>query len=105
MKKFFPILLLFLCLNFTTVKAAPAITSNILKQGVYEANDIINALGNVRTVQNISSNNPIYFILIDDKETVIQAIKMSPNSPKYNLNKLDPNYKIIIVGKGSVFFS
>ena len=105
MKKLFSILLMVLCLNINTVKAAPLITSNILKQGVYEVDAVIRALDNIETVQNISSDNSIYFILLNEKETVIQAIKMECNSAKYNLHKLEPNYKIILVGKGTAFFS
>lgn len=105
MKKFFSILLMVLCLNINTVKASTPITSNILKEGVYEVNAITKVLGNVNAVQNVSTDNSIYFLLLDDKEAIIQTIKMNASSPKYSLHKLEPNYKIILVGKGAAFFS
>lgn len=104
-RRFLSIFLMLLYININTVKAIPPITSNILKQCVYEANAFIQALDGITTVQNISKDNSIYFVLLDEKGTVIQAIKMETNSAKYTLHTLEPNYKIIIVGKGSAFFS
>ncbi len=105
MKKVIPVFIITLFLNFISIGADPKITSNILKQDVYNVNDIIKILGNIHTAQNISENESIYFILLDENESVVQTIKMAPNSPKYQLQKLEPNYKIILVGDGSVFVS
>ena len=105
MKKFISILLISLCFNFNTVKAAPNVLHNILKEGVYQASTITEALGDIKTVQNISQDSNIYLILLDEDEAIIQTIKMKPKSSKYSLHSLNPNYKIVLVGDGSAFLS
>ncbi|MEO2565120.1 hypothetical protein ABHA59_14575 [Clostridium tertium] len=106
MKKFFYTLLIFLCLSFNIAKAQPPIYTNIFNQGVYRVNSIIEVLGkDLSSIQNISSEKSIYFLLVDENQSVIQALQMEPNSPKYDLHKLQPNFKIILIGEGSVFLS
>ncbi|WP_243241990.1 MULTISPECIES: hypothetical protein [unclassified Clostridium] len=106
MKKFIYTLLIFLCLNFNIVKAEPQIQTNIFNQGVYKVENIIKVLGgDLSSIQNISSDKSIYFLLVDENQSVIQALKIEPNSAKYELHKLKPNYKIILIGEGSAFLS
>ncbi|MCR1949510.1 MULTISPECIES: hypothetical protein [unclassified Clostridium] len=105
MKKFIAIIFISLFLNFNIVKANPQISSNILKEGVYNVNDITNTIGNVKNVQNISKDGSIYLILLDKNETVLQTIKMKPESQKYTLNDFEKNYKLILIGDGSAFLS
>lgn len=106
MKKFFYTLLIFLCLNFNIAKAQPQVYTNIFNQGVYRVDTIIKTLGgNLSNIQNISSDKNIYFLLVDENQSVIQALKIEANSPKYELHRLEPNYKIILIGEGSVFLS
>lgn len=105
MKKFIAIIFISLFLNFNIVKANPQISSNILKEGVYNVNNITNTLGNIKNVQNISNDSSIYLILLDENETVLQTIKMKPESQKYTLNDLESNYKLILIGDGAAFLS
>ncbi|WP_291648057.1 hypothetical protein [Clostridium sp.] len=106
MKKFIYTLLIFLCLNFNIAKAQPSIYTNIFNQGVYRVDTIIQVLGrDLSSIQNISSDKSIYFLLVDENQSVIQALKIEPNSPKYDLHKLNPNFKIILIGDGSAFLS
>ena len=106
MKKFFYTLLIFLCLSCNIAKAQPPIYTNIFNQGVYKVDSIVKVLGrDISFIQNISSEKSVYFLLVAENQSVIQALKMEPNSPKYDLHKLEPNFKIILIGEGSAFLS
>lgn len=105
MKKFISIILISIFFNFNIAKADPQISSNILKEGIYNVNNIINTLGNVKSVQNVSPDESIYLILLDENETVLQTIKMKPESQKYTLNDLEKNNKLILIGDGVAFLS
>ncbi|MBS6500382.1 MAG: hypothetical protein KH415_01870 [Clostridium sp.] len=105
MKKFIAIIFISLFLNFNIVKANPQISSNILKEGVYNVNNITNTLGTVQNVQNVSNYSSIYLILLDQNETVLQTIKMKPQSETYVLNDFGKDYKLILIGDGEAFLS
>ncbi|WP_300385717.1 hypothetical protein [Clostridium sp.] len=105
MKKVIYFTLLCILLNCNIVNANPQVESNILKEGVYSVSNIIESLGNIHYVQNISTNDSIYFALLDENKSVIQTLKMKPNSNKYMLSDLEPNYKIIVLGDGEIFLS
>ena len=105
MKKFIAVILFSFTLSFSTVKAAPQNTIPPLKEGVYEANNIISTLSDLHYVQNISKTDIAYFIVFNDDETLIQSIKLIPDSHKYELYPLDPSYRIVVIGKGSVLLS
>jgi len=106
MKKIISVLMICLSLNFNALKDEnPQITSNILKEDVYSVKDIVEGLGDVRYIQNISSENSLYFILLDENRVVIEAIKMKPNSRKFGLIEFQPNYKLVLLGDGEAFLS
>lgn len=105
MKKFIVLILISLFVNFNIVKAAPPLSTNIFKEGIYDVNSINSALGTITTVQNISKDKNLYLIILDDKQAVIQTIKMTPNSVKYRLNDLEPGFKMILIGDGDAFLS
>lgn len=104
MKKLISAIMICLSFNFNIAKA-PQITSNVLTEGVYNVGDIINALGDVRYIQNISSQNTVYFALLDDNRAAIESIIMKPGSGKFLLTELKPSYKLVILGDGEAFLS
>lgn len=107
MKKLISALMISLFLNFNIVQAQenPQITSNVLGEGVYNVGDILNLLGDVRYIQNISSQNTVYFALLDHNRAVMESIIMRPGSGKFSLIELEPSYKLVILGDGEAFLS
>lgn len=100
MKKFIYTLLISLSLNFTIVNAQTKIDDYNLEEGVYKVSDLESELGKVQYVKN-TSENTTFVVIFDNNYTVVQFIKLMPNSPKQKLENIDPSYKIIIIGKDS----
>ena len=103
MKRFITLLLIVICLSFNIINAITVLAANIFKEGVYKAADFNFSQDNVYNVQNISSDHSVYVLLYDENQLGIQSIRLEPNSAKYNLRPLKPNYRIVIVGNGEVF--
>ena len=104
MKRFITIFLVFLSLSFNIIKVVPA-TTNYFKEGVYKAADLNVSLNNIYKIQNVSATNTVYIILFDENQLVIQSVRLEPNSLKYNLLPLKPEYRIVIIGNGEVYIS
>lgn len=103
MKRFITLLLIVICLSFNIINAITVLAANIFKEGVYKAADFNFSQDNVYNVQNVSSDHSVYVLLYDENQLGIQSIRLEPNSAKYNLRPLKPNYRIVIVGNGEVF--
>jgi hypothetical protein len=101
MKKFILVssISLILFLNLTIY----AFAANIFKEGVYKAADFNFSSENTYSVQNVSSKDSVYILLFDENQLQLQAIRLDPQSGKYNLLPLKPDYRIVIVGNGDVF--
>jgi hypothetical protein len=101
MKKFILIfsISIFLLFNLTFSTFA----ANIFKEGVYKAADFNFSSENTYSVQNVSPKETVYVLLFDESQLQLQAIRLAPQSAKYNLLPLKPDYRIVIVGKGDVF--
>lgn len=106
MKKFTISFLIFLCLLFNIIGSTPALAaSNIFKQGVYKPSDFNFSVSNSFTVVNTSSKQPMYLIILDENLFVIEAIRLKPSLEKLDLVPMGPDYKILIVGKGDLYFA
>ena len=104
MKKFIAMILIFLSLSFS-IFTQSVYSVNIFNEGVYRAADFNFSPENKYIVQNISDKNSVYLQVFDENQLLLQSIRLSPNSDKYNLLPLLPEYRIVIVGKGNVFIS
>lgn len=105
MKKFFAVFFILLALSFNTINVIPASAANTFKEGIYKAADFNFSPDNLYSVQNISAIDDVYLQLFDENQIIIQAIRLTPNSPKFNLISLKPTYRIVIVGNGQVYIS
>lgn len=105
MKKFFTVFLILLTISFSGFNVIPAYAANTFTEGVYKAADFNFSSNNLYTVQNISATDDVYLQLFDEKQIIIQSIRLTPNSPKFNLISLNPAYRIVIVGNGKVYIS
>ncbi|NRT89460.1 hypothetical protein [Clostridium beijerinckii] len=103
MKKFILIFLISIFLLFNLTSSAFA--DNIFKEGVYKAADFNFSAENTYSVQNVSQKDSVYILLYDEDQLQIQSIRLGPNSGKYNLLPLKPDYRIAIVGNGDVFIA
>ncbi|AQR94483.1 hypothetical protein [Clostridium saccharoperbutylacetonicum] len=101
MKKF---LLMFLITIFLLFNLTCSIfAANIFKEGIYKAADFNFSQENTYSVQNVSPEDSVYILLFDENQLQLQSIRLAPQSGKYNLLPLKPDYRIAIVGKGDVF--
>lgn len=105
MKKITMLLLILICLSFNIIKATPTFAANVFKEGIYNAADFNFSPNDVYNVQNVSANSNVFVLLFDENQLVIQSIRLDPQSSKYNLLPLKPNYRILIVGNGEVFIA
>ncbi|WP_195428227.1 hypothetical protein [Clostridium sp. D46t1_190503_E9] len=78
---------------------------NLFEEGVYQASDLNFSPENKYTVQNISETNSVYLQVFDENQIIVQSIRLTPKSDKFNLTALLPGYRIVIVGNGNVFIS
>ncbi|MCR1952630.1 hypothetical protein NSA50_16510 [Clostridium sp. DSM 100503] len=78
---------------------------NLFEEGVYQASDLNFSSENKYIVQNISETNSVYLQVFDENQIIVQSIRLTPKSDKFNLTALLPGYRIVIVGKGNVFIS
>lgn len=101
MKKFILLFLISIFLLFNLTLSTFA--ANIFKEGVYKAADFNFSPENTYSVQNVSQENSVYILLFDENQLQMQAIRLEPQSGKYNLLPLKPDYRIAIVGNGDVF--
>lgn len=104
MKKFIAMILISLSLS-SSIFTQFAYPVNIFNEGVYKAADFNFSKDNKYIVQNVSNENSVYLQVFDEKQILIQSIRLSPKSDKYNLIPLLPDYRIVIVGNGNIFIS
>ncbi|MEQ8198977.1 MAG: hypothetical protein ABRQ27_13430 [Clostridiaceae bacterium] len=106
MKKFAISFLIFVCLFFNIIGTTPALAAgNILKQGVYKPSDFNFSVSNIFTGVNISSNQLMYLIILDENLFVVEAIWLKPGLEKLDLVPMEPGYRILIIGKGELYFT
>ncbi|SFC99049.1 hypothetical protein [Clostridium uliginosum] len=119
MKKFAILSLFFICLSLNILKITPAaqtnslniskatsvVGTNVFKEGVYKVSDFNLSQNNLYNVQNVSSKSSIYMLIFDENQIGLQYLRLNPNSEKYNLVPLKPNYRIVILGEGEAFIS
>jgi hypothetical protein len=105
MKKYTFLFLILLCFFFNIITIIPASAANVFKEGVYKAADFNFSPNNTYFVQNVSNTDSVHVFLFDENQLEIQSIRLEPESKKYNLLPLKPNYRIAIVGNGNVFIA
>lgn len=105
MKKNIAVTLIGLSLFFNSFTLIPTFAVTTFKEGVYQLSNLNVTPKNRYTIQNISPDNSVYIALFDEEQRQIQAIHLSPKSENYSLIPLEPNYRIVIVGKGEVIIA
>ena len=105
MKKFTISFLLFLCLSFNIISVSPVAAATNFKEGIYKLEDFNFSPNNIYSVQNATSTDTSLVPLFDENQLAIQTVALKPNSPKILLLPLEPNYRLIIIGKGEVIVS
>ena len=104
MKKFTAILLIFLCLTINTRGVMVAFAStNTFTQGIYKLSDFNPSKNNIYIFSNISSTEKVYFMILDENQVIVHAIRLLPNSEGHITVPILPSYRVIILGKGEVY--
>lgn len=103
MKKSIVVFMILIGLISTTFISIPAFTKNIFKEGVYKSSDFNFSENETYFVQNVSSDNSVFLTIYDENQLIIQSIRLQPNSNRYDLIPLKPDYRIVIVGNGEIF--
>ena len=105
MKKFTVSFLLFLCLSFNMISVTPVAATTNFKEGIYKLENFSFSPNNLYSVQNATTTDTSLVLIFDENQLVIQTVALKPNSPKIALLPLEPNYKLVIMGKGEVIVS
>ncbi|GAA0778298.1 hypothetical protein GCM10008908_34960 [Clostridium subterminale] len=103
MKKFTVMLLILITLTFSASVTTHALAKNLFTEGSYKLSDFVPSKNNSYFVQNIASEGNCYFAVMGKNDALLQVIHLTPKSPKYNLIRLEPEYKIFIIGDGEVY--
>lgn len=80
-------------------------TTQTLKKGFYKASYLNLSPNTEYTIQNTSFNERMYILIFDANAEPLQGIRLKPQSQKYNLVPLQPDYKIVLIGEGEVSIS
>ncbi len=105
MKKFTITFLIFLLIFFSSTKTIHSYAENIFKEGVYKSSDFNFSEDNIYSASNVSADQTVFIQLFDKNQLLLQALRLDPKSPKFNLIPLKPDYRIVIVGNGEVYIS
>ncbi|WP_430484351.1 hypothetical protein [Clostridium sp. B9] len=81
----------------------PVFAVNSFTEGVYNVADLNFSDKNEYLVQNISNNETTYLQVFNENQIILQSIRLEPQSQKFNLVKLKPDYRIVLVGKGTTY--
>lgn len=105
MKKFLVILLVLLSVSYIPTNAVIQFAEPPLKEGVYRVNTFTIPLNEINYIENTSKTDDVYFVVFNENDTLIQSIKLPPNSSKHKISPLDPSYRIVVIGKGTILLS
>jgi len=106
MKKFTVLFLIFLCLTFIGIRLKPAFAAtNTFTEGIYKLSDFNPSKNDIYSFSNVSSTDNISIIITDENRTILQAIRLLPNSEKHNTIPILPSYRIILLGKGEIYIN
>jgi hypothetical protein len=104
-KKFLVILLVLLSVSYIPTNAVIQFAEPPLKEGVYRVNTFTTPLNEINYIENTSKTDDVYFVVFNENDTLIQSIKLPPNSSKHKISPLDPSYRIVVIGKGTILLS
>lgn len=108
MKRFTVIFLIFLCLSFSVIRSIPAFAAgNIFTEGIYKLSDfnVSDTATAILTIENISKTEGMYLYVLDANQVVMESLRLVPSIQKLDVVPIKPDYVILIVGKGQVYFS
>ena len=107
MKKFIVLFVIFLCLsfNFLGVTTFAILSTNVLKEGIYTLSDFNISPDNLYDITNVSSTEDAYILIFDENYVIMQSLRLSPNIKSFNLVPLQPNNKLVILGKTEVYIA
>jgi hypothetical protein len=105
MKKFTITFLIFFLIFFSSTKTIHSYAENVFKEGIYKSSDFNFSEGNVYSISNVSADRTVFIEVFDKDQLLLQALRLNPKSPKFNLIPLRPDYRIVIVGSGEVYIS
>lgn len=105
MKKFISVFLVSLFLSFNIFIVTSVAETKVLKEGFYKATDLNFSPNKVYAIQNISPNNAIFILIFDGNQNLQQSIRLNPQSQKFKLIPIQPEYRLVIAGNGEVSIS
>ena len=105
MKKFLVILLVLLSVSYIPTNAVIQFAEPPLKEGVYRVNTFTTPLNEINYIENTSKTDDVYFVVFNENDTLVQSIQLPPNSSKHKISPLDPSYRTVIIGKGTILLS
>jgi hypothetical protein len=105
LKKVIIIFLIFFYCSFEIILVPAIASSQTLTKGFYKVKNLKLSPDTAYTVQNSSFNERIYIIIFDSHATPLQGVRLKPQSKKFNLIPLQPDYKVVLIGDGEILIS
>ncbi|MBL4933293.1 hypothetical protein [Clostridium paridis] len=100
MKRFIVFFIILSCISFNTI--TPTYATTLFKEGVYKLSDLNVPEGEFYSAVNLSKENEVLLQIYDEKQVLLQFLKMPPGTKKVNLVALKPTYRIVILGNGQI---
>jgi len=105
MKRFHGLFLICLCVTFIVIGLKPAFAiTNTFTEGIYKVSDFIPSKNGIYMFSNVSATDNMYMIIMDENKTIHHSILLLPNSEKHITVPILPDYRIILIGKGEMYF-
>lgn len=105
MKKLTITSLILICLFLNVFNPISAFAVTTFKEGIYKLSDFNVSSDIYYTIQNISSDSNVYVLIFDENQRQLQALRLLPNSQNYTVIKLEPKYRLVIIGNGEVLIA
>ena len=105
MKKFIMLFLISLFLSFNMLIVTSVAETRVLKEGFYRISDLNFLPNEIYTIKNNSFTDRVQVFIFDEDQTIIQSLRLRPQAPKYELQPLQPDYRIAIIGNGEAIIS
>lgn len=105
MKRFIVLLLIFLSFTFIPIESKSAFAiSNVFTEGIYKVTDFNPSKDGIYEFSNVSQKEKIYMVIMDGNQVIQQSILLQPNSVKHVTVPILPNYRVILLGEGQMYF-
>lgn len=104
MKKFAILLSICLCLSLNLINSKFAFAAgNTFTEGIHSVSNFNISPNNLYIFSNVSKTDRIHLIFLNENQDIVHTILLQPNSEEHLTVPIKPSYKVVIIGKGTLY--